>query len=314
MLNLEDVFSNLAGLFLLIAVGYGVVKFHILPVSSTKLLSNLLMKITLPATVFISLVRPFDPTFIGEGILIIVLGTALFAIYGLFSLLAVRLFHVAPGRRGVWIFSSMFSNNGFMGFPIALALFQEEGLALAVFLGIPFNLLAYTLGAKLMCMGHETDSSSAASTTSWRSILLTGVNCATVLGLIFYAAQISVPNIISAPLTHLSNITTPLSMLVTGMNLTESKVGDLLRNRDVFSVSFMRLIFLPLLTWGILEALPISNSLVIGVTLIIMAMPSPAITTILAESYHADKEFAAQSVFLSSLLCLISIPLISLLL
>ena len=51
-----------------------------------------------------------------------------------------------------------------------------------------------------------------------------------------------------------------------------------------------------------------------GVTLIIMAMPSPAISAILAESYHSDKEFASRSVFLSSLLCLISIPLISLLL
>lgn len=312
MLNLGDVFSNLAGLFLLIAVGYAVAKLQILPASSTKLLSNLLMQITLPATVLVSLVRPFDAAFIRDGILIVALGAVLFAIYGLLSALAVRLFHVSRGHRGVWIFSSMFSNNGFMGFPIALALFQEEGLALAVFLGIPFNLLAYTLGPKLMCMDHGADD--ATPPPSWRSILFTSVNCATVLGLVLYAAQISIPSILSAPLTHLSNITTPLSMLVTGMNLTESRAGDLLRDRDAFSVSFMRLLFFPLLTWGILRVLPISNPLVVGVTLIIMAMPAPAISAILAESYHADKEFAARTVFLSSLLCLISIPLISLLL
>ena len=82
----------------------------------------------------------------------------------------------------------------------------------------------------------------------------------------------------------------------------------------IFSVSFLRLVFFPVLTWAILRLLPISNPLVVGVTLIIMAMPSPAISAILAESYHSDKEFASRSVFLSSLLCLISIPLISLLL
>lgn len=312
MLNIGDVFSNLVGLFLLIAVGYATVKFQILPVSSTKLLSNLLMQVTLPVTVLLSLVRPFDAAFIRDGVLIAVLGAVLFALYGLLSIPACRLFQVHQGRRGVWIFSSMFSNNGFMGFPVALALFQEEGLALAVFLGIPFNLLAYTLGPKLMCMDQENENSTPPP--SWRSILFTGINCATVLGLTLYLCQISIPSILSTPLTYLSNVTTPLSMLVIGMNLTEGRVGDLLRDRDVFSVSFLRLIVFPILTWGILRLLPISNPLVVGVTLIIMAMPAPAISAILAESYHSDKEFAARSVFLSSLLCLITIPLISLLL
>lgn len=312
MLNMGDVFSNLAGLFLLIAVGYAAVKFQVLPASSTKLLSNLLMQVTLPATILTSLVRPYDAAFIRDGVLIAVLGAALFALYGLLALPASRLFRVPQGRRGVWIFSSMFSNNGFMGFPVALALFQEEGLALAVFLGIPFNLLAYTLGPKLMCMDHDAQDNTPPP--SWRSILLTGVNCATVLGLVLYLCHLSIPSTLSAPLTYLSNVTTPLSMLVIGMNLTEGRVGDLLRDRDVFSVTFLRLILFPVLTWAILRLLPISNPLVVGVTLIIMAMPAPAISAILAESYHSDKEFAARSVFLSSLLCLIIIPLISLLL
>ena len=312
MLNMGDVFSNLAGLFLLIAVGYAAVKFQVLPASSTKLLSNLLMQVTLPATILTSLVRPYDAAFVRDGVLIAVLGAALFALYGLLALPASRLFRVPQGRRGVWIFSSMFSNNGFMGFPVALALFQEEGLALAVFLGIPFNLLAYTLGPKLMCMDHDAQDNTPPP--SWRSILLTGVNCATVLGLVLYLCHLSIPSTLSAPLTYLSNVTTPLSMLVIGMNLTEGRVGDLLRDRDVFSVTFLRLILFPVLTWAILRLLPISSPLVVGVTLIIMAMPAPAISAILAESYHSDKELASRAVFLSSLLCLISIPLISLLL
>lgn len=67
MLNIGDVFSNLVGLFLLIAVGYAAVKLQVLPVSSTKLLSNLLMQITLPATILVSLVRPYDAAFIRDG-------------------------------------------------------------------------------------------------------------------------------------------------------------------------------------------------------------------------------------------------------
>lgn len=100
MLNIGDVFSNLVGLFLLIAVGYAAVKLQVLPVSSTKLLSNLLMQITLPATILVSLVRPYDAAFIRDGVLIAILGTVLYLLYGLLSLPACRLFHVGEGRRG----------------------------------------------------------------------------------------------------------------------------------------------------------------------------------------------------------------------
>ena len=293
MLDIRDVFSNLFGLFLLIGVGYGTVRLRVLPASASKMLSSLLMNVTMPATIFTSLVRPYDPAFLRAGLLEVVLGLALYILYGVISALLARPFRVTRERRGLWTFACAFNNNGFMGFPIALALFGEEGLALAVFLGIPFNLLAYTTGATLICM--DRSASGDAPPVSWRSILLTVVNGATLLGLILYAAQIPIPEVID-------------------MNLTGGSVSALLRNRDVLSSAFLRLLFLPLLTWWILMLLPVEDPLVIGVTLIIMAMPSPAVTSILAETYGGDTQFASEAVFLSSLLCLVTIPLISLLL
>ena len=310
MLDIWDVFSNLFGLFLLIGVGYGAVRLRVLSASASKMLSSLLMNVTMPATIFTSLVRPYDPAFLRTGGLEVVLGLALYILYGVISALLARSFRVTRERRGLWTFACAFNNHGFIGFPIALALFGEEGLALAVFLGIPFNLLAYTTGATLICM--DRSASGDAPPVSWRSILLTVVNGATLLGLILYAAQIPIPEVIDTPLTYLADVTTPLSMLIIGMNL--GSVSALLRNRDVLSSAFLRLLFLPLLTWGILMLLPVEDPLVIGVTLIIMAMPSPAVTSILAETYGGDTQFASEAVFLSSLLCLVTIPLISLLL
>ena len=191
MLDIRDVFSNLFGLFLLIGVGYGTVRLRVLPASASKMLSSLLMNVTMPATIFTSLVRPYDPAFLRAGLLEVVLGLALYILYGVISALLARPFRVTRERRGLWTFACAFNNNGFMGFPIALALFGEEGLALAVFLGIPFNLLAYTTGATLICM--DRSAAGDAPPVSWRSILLTVVNGATLLGLILYAAQIPTP-------------------------------------------------------------------------------------------------------------------------
>ena len=155
MLNIADVFSNLVGLFLLIAVGYAAVKLQILPASSTKLLSNLLMRITLPATVLTSLVRPFDAAFVREGVLIVVLGTVLFALYGLLAFPAVRLCRVPQGRRGVWIFCSMFSNNGFMGFPVTIAIFGNDIFYLMVMQNIILNIYMYGAVPPILELGHK---------------------------------------------------------------------------------------------------------------------------------------------------------------
>ena len=311
MLDIRDVFSSLFGLFLLIGVGYAAVQLQVLPASASTMLSRLLMNVTMPATIFTSLVQPYNPTFLHEGIVTAVLGGALFLLYGGISALAVRLFRVPQGRRGVWIFSCTFSNNGFMGFPIALALFGQEGLALALFLGIPFNLLAYTSGAWFISM--DRTAAGDRPPVSWRSILLTAANAATLLGLLFYAAQIPIPAAVQAPLDYLSNVTTPLSMLIIGMNLTGRRFSELFRDRDAFSASFLRLLLLPLLTWGILSLLPLTP-LMNGVILIIMAMPAPALASLLSETYEGNTQFAAEVIFLSSLLCLATIPLISLLL
>ena len=135
-----------------------------------------------------------------------------------------------------------------------------------------------------------------------------------VLGVVFYCGQIAVPEVIMTPIQHLSNLTTPLSMLVTGMNLAQGKLGEQVRDRDALTSSLVRLLAFPLLAWALLLCLPVNSALVSGVILVGMAMPAPAVATILGEQYGGCTQLAARTVFLSSLLCIVTIPLVSLLL
>lgn len=117
-LDLQTVFLNLLELFLLIGAGYGVVRSGALPASASSAFSGLLMNVTLPATILTSLVRPYDPAFIRDGVLTAVLGAVLILGYGLFCIPALCLFRVPEGRRGVWILCCTFCNNGFMASPL----------------------------------------------------------------------------------------------------------------------------------------------------------------------------------------------------
>lgn len=310
-MDLAVLLSNLIGLFLLIGVGFFAVRLGVLPAEASKPLSALLMKVTVPATVLCSLLRPFDPAFLGQGLHMLLAGAVLFPVFAALSLGLSRLLRVPEGRRGMWCCCATFCNNGFMGFPVALALLGEEGLTLTVFLAIPFNLLIYTLGAKMVCMDRPQDGS--APPMSWRRAVFSPIILAMAAGLALYLTQIQLPQAILSPLNYLSDATTPLSMMVTGMSLSQGTLSDVVRDRDAFTASAARLLLFPLTAWALLR-LGRAEALVLSAALLNMAMPAPAMTTLLGEEYGGCTQLAARAVFLSSLLCIATIPLVVLLL
>ena len=305
-MSVSVLLSNLVGLFLLIGVGFLAVRARVLPASASAPLTSLLLKITLPATIISSMLRPFDAGFLRDALVLFAIGFTFHLSYIGISWLLARLFRVPQGRRGMWTTCCAFCNNGFMGYPVAYAIFGEEGLALAVMLGVPFNLLLYTLGAKLISIDGSGE---GGNRISWKKVIFSEINLAIVVSLILYCFQVPVPEVIKTPLQHLANVTTPLSMFITGMNLAANRMTDVVRDRDAITASLTRLILLPLAAWGVLSLLPISNPLVVGVTLVIMSMPSAVVTVVLGEQYGGCTQLAARAVCLSSLLCVITIPL-----
>lgn len=309
-MDLAVLISNLVGLFLLIGVGFFVVRAGLIPAGTSKPLSTLLMKVTVPATIVCSMLRPFDPGFLKLGASMILVGAVMFPLFAALSMGLSKLLRVPEGRRGMWCCCATFCNNGFMGFPVALALFGEEGLALTVMLSIPFNFLLYSLGAKMVCM----DVTGAQKPLSWGRAVLNLVNLSMAVGLVLYFTQFRLPQAVLGPLGYLSDATTPLSMIVTGMNLSQGKMSDVLRDRDAFTASGARLLLFPMLAWALMRLVPGLDALVVGAAVINFAMPAPAAATFIGEEHGGCTQLAARIVFLSSLLCMAAIPLVSLLL
>ena len=310
-LDFMVVFSNLFGLFLLIAAGAFGVRMKLIKPEASQHFTALLLKITLPCTIFISLVtREYDPSFLRDSLIMLALSLITYPSLQLISTAVCRLLKIPAGKRGLWTFASTYSNNGFMGYPVCLALFGPEGLALAVIFGIGFNVYVYSIGA----MAVASDAGVAADRPSLKKILFTGVNAATLLSLLFYFGQIPLPKVAVMPLTYLSNITTPLSMFITGMALGLSRGNTLLSDRDAWTATVMRLLVCPLLAKLVLTPFPFPNPLILPIVVVTMAMPTPGVTTVLAEAYHGNMDMAAKVSFISNLFALVTIPLICLLL
>lgn len=333
-LDFMVVFSNLLGLFLLIGAGILAARLRILPKEASPYFSTLLLKITLPCTIFISLAtKEYDPSFIKDSLLTLGIGLIAFPAMQLLGSAGARLLRVPEGKRGIWAYCCAYPNTGFMGFPICLALFGAEGLALAVIYNITFNIYVYSIGAIAIAgdgagaAGDAGDSAGAvpasgsaggqgapAGRPSLKKVLFTGINFSVLLSLIFYFGRIPVPGPAVIPLTHLSNITTPLSMLITGIAIGQSRGAELFSDRDAWTASAARLLICPLLLFAVLSHLPIQNRMIVSVVSVIMGMPVPGVTTVLAETYHGNLSMAAKLSLLTNLLSMVTIPLICMLL
>lgn len=313
MVSVSVLFESLAGLFLLLGAGFFAVKARLVPSSGFDPMVALLMKIALPAAVFTALIRPFDAGFLLEGGAIFLLGMVCFPLFTLMALGLSRLLHIPKERRGTWCFCVAFPNCALIGYPVAFALFGEVGLSLAVFFCVAFNLLCFTMGAAVMNSGG-TAGADGGRGGKLRAALCTPVNAATLAGLICYCAQISVPQVLMTPLEYLADLTTPLSMFVTGMSLAQGKFGEHIRDREALLASLARLLVCPLTAWALITLLPLEWTMVTRLALVLAATPCAAVVTLMAGQYGGCVTLGARSVFLSSLFCIVTLPVISLLL
>ncbi len=306
-LDFFTVAFNLISLFALIAVGYIAVKTGALKPEASPHFSAFLLKITLPCTIFISLVtREYDPAFVRDGIITIIAGLVAFPAMLYLSRGLAVLTGVPEGRRGVWAFVTAYSNSGFMGFPVALALFGTEGLALSVMLNISFNITLYTLGAMELIRDNPNHDSESLNI---KSVIFSNINIATVLSMIFYFGRINLPSAVTTPISYISSVTTPISMIIIGMALAHSKASDLFTDIHAWSATAMRLIIYPVAMCLILRVIPLSdNRLVAAILVLINAMPGASVTAVLSEMYGADVDFAARTMFIQNILCMITIP------
>ena len=113
------------------------------------------------------------------------------------------------------------------------------------------------------------------------------------------------------PVTNMDRGGVTLDRWVTGVIRASGKGTELFRDKDAYTATGMRLIVVPLLTWAVMSLLPLSNPLIASIVLITMAMPAPSVTTILAETYNGNRGLAAKIVFLTSLFCMITLPLVA---
>jgi hypothetical protein len=212
-------------------------------------------------------------------------------------------------RKLIHTFLSTFGNTVFLGYPIIFHLFGSVGLLYAIIFSIGNDIVLFTYGVVKL---EETNTGKQVK-WNFRN-LFNPITMSFLIGLTMLSLNLKLPEIINSPLKTLGLTTTPLAMLFIGSVLAQTKLLKAGKNLSIWAICLTKMIVIPLLLIYLFKLITpfISSSitLIIYVFILQSAMPSQVILSVLSEKYHSDTEYVAQTIFITILVSVVTLPLV----
>ena len=288
-------------LFVYMMIGYVACKKEYFDQEFGKKLSWLVVNVANPMLAISAVVNNEEQIAKKDFYVTVLLAICFYAFFLILAQILPRLIGVQKSDIGVYKMMTTFNNIGFMGFPVIASAYGNGALIYAVPFSIMFNILCYTWGIQTLCGGGEKG--------NWKRI----VNIGTISGIIsivLFFMQIPVPKMICSLSAGLSNLTGPLSMLVIGISIAAMELKDLFTDVKLLKFAFVKLLVVPVAVM-LLVCQVIDNKLICEVFLVMMATPAASMCAMLSQQYGGNYELAAKGVALTTLLSVITMPIVS---
>lgn len=302
-------------IFILIAIGIFLYKKKMLLEMTSKQISGLIVNVTNPALLISSALQEGPKVSLRE--LGITLGVDLI-IYGILigaSFLIPRILRVPDKYHYAYQMLTIFGNVGFIGIPLATAVLGTESLIFVSIYNLLYNFLIYTFGISLLERAASELSNQKVEQTQgmrWKRLVNVGTVSA-VMTIIIYLSGFRAPAVLSSTLNYIGQSTTLLSMLVLGVSVAQMTMRDIFSHPKLYGFILMRQILLPI--GCVLLFRPfLSNPLILNTMALMLAVPAGNLPLMLSKQLRIDTDTISQGIILTTMLSLVTIPVVSLLL
>ena len=292
-------------LFAIVIVGFIAGKLGYMGGDFDKRLSSLVIDITCPALILSSTMSGQMPN--REMILPLLLISLLtYILLTGVALLVPRWLTKHHDDEGIVGFALMFGNVGFIGYPVVASIFGHEAVFYAAVLNVVNTFAVFTIGVMLIMGGRG-------AYTFHKKVLWSTPMLAAYLAILIVALGIDdVPRVISQPLTLIGQITVPAALLIIGSSMSHLSARTMLGNSTVYITTLFRLALLPLALFFLFKTLGFQQ-LVVNINTVVIAMPVATYGTILCLKHGRDTTLITEVTFITTLLSVITIPLVAML-
>lgn len=284
-------------MFLLAGIGYLLFKGGKISLEGSKTIGNILIYGSLPAVI----INGFRIERTAEHVsgLLWSAAAALTIV-----LLSILISHFVFRKDGVAAFATSFANPGFFGIPLIVASLGQG----AVFYAAPFiaflNIGQWTYGVSRLngqpvLQGFQP-----------KKLIKAPFVIAILVGIFLFATQLPLPAIVENCLSNVAGLNTPLAMFTVGVYLAQTDLVKMFGRRTLYLVSALRLLVIPVLSLLILSLLPSSMHVMKTVLLIVAACPVGSNVAVYAQLHGKDYPYAVETVIISTLLSIVTIPFV----
>lgn len=293
-------FETIIPIIAMILLGYVLKRTNVLKAEDALSLNKIVINIALPSLIFLAIYKTnlaILPVIAPIPLICITVGL----ISGSIAYLILKIKKYPSKTRWSVVTTSTLFNSGFLGYPVVLGVFGTDGFIRAIFYDMGSTILFISFGIFfLLILGGKY------SDILKRSFLFPPI-WGIILGLLLNFLNIPLGSVISQTLTYLSGATIPLIMISLGLSMEFRGIKEHIKLASLVSViklgiaPAVALIIVSILGMGGLEK---------SVTIVEAGMPSAMLALVLAITYELDIKVSAACIFLSTVLSMITLPLL----
>lgn len=292
-------------LFIIMMIGFVCRRIGLIRAEGSKMLSGIVVNVANPALILSSSANKESSIQGKELVITLGLAVCFYLIFLVLAEIVPRVLWVSKEDLGVYKAMTVFSNIGFMGFPLLSAMYGSEALLYASLFTIPYNILIYTYGVSSMSKEDKEQKSSI----PWSKIFNIGV-IFSIIAVVLYLTKLPVPTVITDAAGTLGNLTAPLSMIVIGDAMSQMKIKELITDKKLMLFTGIKLLVIPIAGLFFIKHLNLSPMLT-GVCMVMLSTPVGSMTAMLAQQYDGNYELASKGVAVTTLLSVITMPIVS---
>ncbi len=283
-------------LFALMAVGFVLGKAKLMDDRGSLAMTNLVMYAVSPAMMVVAFQREKDTADLHNFLICALLAVVVHVVSILLVMLCLR---GKDSTCGILRFGTVFSNCGFMGYPLMTALLGSIGVFYGSAYVVVFTVLTWTMGIYMIT--HDVGK------LRLKSILLNPGVLSVAAAMTLYLLSVRLPEIVMTPLTYLANMNTPLPTIVVGYQLSHANFSQAFADKRSWTALALRLAVIPLLTVGLCYVLRVDSAVAL-VTVIAISTPPAALLSMFAQKFDCDTRLASSMVSVFTAISVLTIP------
>ncbi|WP_027398175.1 AEC family transporter [Anaerovorax odorimutans] len=307
-MGISEIINSLAMIFIMIIPGILLSKKDIINENQSKGISTIVVNITWPCLVISGMQIPFSKeTLISCGYIFIIMIVA-FALAFALSYVSVKLIKLKIEKAYLFTFMLVFANTGFIGIPVINAIYGKKAVFYASMVEMANDIFIFTIGIILIQL-----SAGEKAKINLKELISPGI-FGIIIGFCLFLFNYKLPGFLGESVNMIGSATTPLTMLVIGLQLGQINIKELLGDLNLYLLSFLKLIIIPGVVFLLMRFALNDISLLAKVIIIEFAMPVATCTSIFSQQYNSDVPFATKGILLSTVFSIITIPIFAILL